>query len=143
MTIVGSAGVGKTRLALEVARGFQAASGAWLVRLESVREPGALAQYTAETLDVTTGNEAQVLDRLRGSAMLLVLDNCEHLADAVADLIDRFLAAAPSLRILTTSQLPLGVDGEAVYPLEPLSARGRGGPVHPACRAAPPIVRDR
>ncbi len=122
VTIVGSAGVGKTRLALEVARAFQAASGAWLVRLEGVREPGALAQYTAEALGVTTGNEAQVLDRLRGSAMLLVLDNCEHLADAVADLVDRFLAAAPSLRILTTSQLPLGVEGETVYPLEPLSA---------------------
>jgi len=123
VTIVGSAGVGKTRLALEVARGLQAASGAWLVRLEGVREPGALAQYTAETLGVTTGNEAQVIDRLRGSAMLLVLDNCEHLADAVADLIDRFLAAAPSLRILATSQRQLGVDGETVYPLEPLSAQ--------------------
>jgi len=53
--------------------------------------------------------------------MLLVLDNCEHLADAVADLIDRFLTAAPLLRILTTSQLPLGLDGEVIYGLEPLS----------------------
>ena len=61
-----------------------------------------------------------LVDRLRGSDLLLVLDNCEHLGDAIADLADRLLNAATGLTVLATSQMPLGIDGEQVYQVEPL-----------------------
>jgi predicted ATPase/DNA-binding SARP family transcriptional activator/predicted negative regulator of RcsB-dependent stress response len=108
VTVVGPAGVGKTRLAIEVARAFPAA---WLVRLD-----GATAAWPVigAAFGMSQATEAMVLDRLRGLDALLVLDNCEHLdLRAVAGRI-----AGP--RILATSQVPLGVDGEIVYQLEPL-----------------------
>lgn len=120
VSIVGPAGVGKTRVALEVARGERSVDGAWLVRLENARTPGSLAQAIGESLAMSGPNEEMVIDRLRTTQALLVLDNCEHLADAVADLVERLLAAAPGVRVLVTSQVPLGVDGEVDYQLEPL-----------------------
>jgi predicted ATPase/DNA-binding SARP family transcriptional activator len=120
VSIVGPGGVGKTRLALEVARGDGSADGAWLVRLENVRTPDSLAQAIGESLAMSGPTEAMVIDRLRATQALLVLDNCEHLVDAVADLVERLLTAAAGVRVLVTSQVPLGVDGEVSYQLEPL-----------------------
>lgn len=120
VSIVGPAGVGKTRLALEVARGDRSVDGAWLVRLENVRTPDSVAQAVGESFAMSGPNEAMVIDRLRTTEALLVLDNCEHLADAIANLVQRLLAAAPRVRVLVTSQVPLGVDGEVDYQLEPL-----------------------
>ena len=120
VTVVGPAGVGKTRLAIEVARGHQAADGGWLVRLDNARTAPAVPQVLGESLHVSGATEAMVIDRLRGTAMLLVLDNCEHVVDAVAELTDRLLNTTPGLTMLATSQVPLGLDGETVYPLEPL-----------------------
>ncbi|GAA4775141.1 hypothetical protein GCM10023200_04490 [Actinomycetospora chlora] len=118
VTVVGTAGVGKTRTALEVARGLELPGGAWLVRLDGA---GAVPRAVAEALGVTGGEDA-LRERCAGAASLLLLDNAEHVADDVADLVARLLAGAPPLRVLVTSQVPLGVDGEAVLALEPLPA---------------------
>lgn len=134
VTIVGPAGVGKTRLAIEVATVATAmatatatatgvAGGAWLVRLESARTEASVWQSVGEGLDVSAATEAMVLDRLRDCDLLLVLDNCEHLVELVVHAVGRMLGAAPGLRVLATSQLPLGLDGERVYPLEPLTIK--------------------
>ena len=126
VTVVGPAGVGKTRLALEAAARRRDTGGAWLVRLESTPAGAALWPAVGEAFALSGATEAVVLDRLRGVDALLVLDNCEHLVDEVPELVDRLLEAVPGLRVLATSQLPLGLDalglaGEATYPLEPLS----------------------
>ena len=121
VTIAGSAGVGKTRLSLEVARTVQPAGGVWLVRLESVDASAALANVVAETLHVA-GGAAALPERLAGADTVLLLDNCEHVVEAVSVLVRSLLDAAPRLRILATSQVPLGVEDEHVYSLEPLSS---------------------
>ena len=131
VTVVGPAGVGKTRLALEAAAQRRDTGGAWLVRLESTPAGAALWPAVGEAFALSGATEAVVLDRLRGVDALLVLDNCEHLVDEVPELVDRLLEAVPGLRVLATSQLPLGLDalglaglglaGEVTYPLEPLS----------------------
>src|SRR4051794_658817 len=106
VTLVGPAGVGKTRLAVEVAR---ATGDAWLIRLETAPVWPSLG----EAFGLADATEAMVLDRLRGLDALLVLDNCEQVAAEVAAAAVRI--AGP--RILATSQVRLGVDGEAVHTL--------------------------
>jgi predicted ATPase/DNA-binding SARP family transcriptional activator len=118
VTVTGPAGVGKTRLAIEVARQSVPAGGAWLVRLENAGEPAAVVRVVSETVGVP---EFQLVGRLQGPEVLLILDNCEHLWDDVAGLAETLLAEAPRLRILATSQMSLDVPGERCYPLEPLS----------------------
>jgi predicted ATPase/DNA-binding SARP family transcriptional activator/predicted negative regulator of RcsB-dependent stress response len=120
VTLVGPAGVGKTRLALEVARRSDVADGAWLVRLDTARSPAAVADTIAVALHAADASEAALVERLRGARVLIVLDNCEHVVDTVAELVAPLLRAGPDVRILATSQLPLGVDGEQVYAVEPL-----------------------
>jgi predicted ATPase/DNA-binding SARP family transcriptional activator len=119
VTVVGPAGVGKTRLAIEVARGHRS-GGAWLVRLDSASTPAEIPRVFGQALALSGATEALIIERLRGSAALLVLDNCEHIRDALAELTLRLLDAAPRLRVLATSQIPLGLDGETVHQLEPL-----------------------
>jgi predicted ATPase/DNA-binding SARP family transcriptional activator len=122
VTVVGPAGVGKTRLALEAARGAGSpGGGAWLIRLDGVRTGASLWPGVGEAFAMDAATEAMVLGRLRGSDALLVLDNCEHLVEMLAGPVTRMLSAAPGVRVLATSQVPLGVDGEVVYQLEPLS----------------------
>jgi predicted ATPase/DNA-binding SARP family transcriptional activator len=121
VTIVGVAGVGKTRLATEVVRRAERPGGAWLVRLESANDAAAVLQAIVEVLDVVGSTEPLLIGHLRGAHVLLALDNCEQAVDAVADLVSRVLDAAPWVEILCTSQLPLGLDGETTYVLEPLA----------------------
>jgi predicted ATPase/DNA-binding SARP family transcriptional activator len=120
VTLVGPAGVGKTRLAVEVARQLQPADGAWLVRLETARTPESVSDTVAAALHANDAGEPALVERLRGADVLIVLDNCEHVVDAVAELVHPLLRAGDGVRLLTTSQLPLGVDGEHVYPVSPL-----------------------
>ncbi|MHC1559519.1 BTAD domain-containing putative transcriptional regulator [Actinomycetospora sp. C-140] len=117
VTVVGPAGVGKTRTALAVAADLEAPGGVWLVRLDGVADPAAVPSAVAATLGVPVGDLGA---HLAGSPAVLLLDNAEHLLDAVAALADRLLAAAPRARVLVTSQAPLGLDVETVVPLDPL-----------------------
>ncbi|WP_433378621.1 BTAD domain-containing putative transcriptional regulator [Actinoplanes sp. CA-142083] len=120
VTVVGPAGVGKTRLALSVAT----ERGGWLVRLESVGSSetgvGELWRAVGEAFSIAEATEPMVVERLRGLHTLLLLDNCEHLVESLAPVIARILGAAPGVRLLATSQVPLGIDGEIVQALEPL-----------------------
>ncbi|MCW2761566.1 MAG: transcriptional activator domain [Marmoricola sp.] len=120
VTVVGLAGVGKTRLAIEVGRHLAAPGGVWLVRLDAVDASAALAQVVAETLHVP-GDDQALHERLSGAGTVLLLDNCEHVVADAGSLVRLLLDAVPSLRILATSQVPLGIEDEHVHQLEPLT----------------------
>jgi predicted ATPase/DNA-binding SARP family transcriptional activator len=119
VSVVGTAGVGKTRLVLDVARATAVPGGAWLVRLDEADAGSDLSRVAAEALHVV-GGEPALVERLAGAETLLVLDNAEHLLEPVAALATHLLAAAPTLRILLTSQAALGIDEEVVHLLRPL-----------------------
>ena len=121
VTLVGPAGIGKTRLAVEVASIVERQDGACLVRLEGACNVATVLAALAEALGVSERSENSVIDHLRGSDLLLVLDNCEQVVDAAAEFVTRLISAAPWVGVLCTSQLPLGLDGEAIYALAPLS----------------------
>jgi predicted ATPase len=122
VTVAGPGGVGKSTLAVELARGVD---GAVLVELAPVRHRADVVRAVAEATGVegVDADDAELLAaRLSGRSLLLVLDNCEHLLDASAALVDRLLDAGPAARVLATSREPLGVDGEAVHTLGSLGA---------------------
>ena len=121
VTVVGPAGVGKTRLAVEVARGLSPAGGVWMVRLDSADESSNIAEIVQGVLHVIGGDQALV-ERLNGAETVLVFDNCEQVVEVVGAFAEQLLNGAPRVRFLTTSQVPLGLDGELVYRLEPLSS---------------------
>jgi predicted ATPase/DNA-binding SARP family transcriptional activator len=133
VTLIGPGGVGKTSLAMKVATAAadRAPDGLWLVSLAGVEEVSVLAAAVADAVGAPPGPggaEARVLRFLRPREALVVLDNCEHLASACALLADRLLTACPRLRLLATSREPLGVGGEAQFPVSPLPTP----PVHAA-----------
>ena len=127
VTLTGVGGVGKTRLGLEVARAALAGldDGAWFVDLARLAAPELVAPEVAAALGVAEEAATQPVDRLvdflREREALLVLDNCEHLVGACAAVAGAVLAHAPDVRILATSRVPLGVGGEVVYPVPPMS----------------------
>jgi hypothetical protein len=126
VTLTGVGGVGKTRLALGVAEASRKAfpDGAWLVDLGAVRDPSAVAFAVAGALRVPDLG-GPVLDHLTGRLArhraLIVLDNCEHLIDSAAQLAKALLSACPELCILATSRRTLGITGEHVFTVPPLS----------------------
>jgi predicted ATPase/DNA-binding CsgD family transcriptional regulator len=127
LTLTGAGGSGKTRLALEVARGLIEAypDGAWLVELAPLSEEVLVPKAVAEVLGVPERPAEPLADTLveflRDRQLLLVLDNCEHLLKATALLVDKLLDSCPRVRILATSREALGVEGEARRPVPPLS----------------------
>jgi predicted ATPase/DNA-binding winged helix-turn-helix (wHTH) protein len=127
ITITGAGGMGKTTLALEVAAAVQEQfkDGAWLVELAPVNDPERVAQAVAQALRIEVKNPAaapqRLVDVLASQELLLVLDSCEHLADATARLAHALNAHAPAVRILITSQKLLKVPGETVFKLGPLA----------------------
>src|SRR5919112_2007506 len=132
LTLTGAGGCGKTRLALEVARGSVGAypDGVWLVELAPLSEGMLVAQAVAATLGVQEQPERSLTDALvnflRAKRALLVLDNCEHLVDAVARLVDTFLNSCPDLRVLATSRESLNVEGELNWLVPSLSVPSLG-----------------
>jgi predicted ATPase len=132
VTLTGIGGVGKTRLALRAAAGLARAfpDGVWLVRLDQLHEEALVAQAVAEVLGlqdrVGCPPAAPLAEYLAGRQLLLVLDNCEHLVDAVAKLADVLLRTAAGLRVLATSRESLNIDGETVLTVPPLAAPDPG-----------------
>ena len=123
--IVGPGGIGKTAVAIAVGRRLaelngSGTGGVWLARLETAITADDVVDTVIAAFKVP-GGEPALYERLRGTAALVILDNCEHVLDAAAALAVRLLDAAPALRILCTSQVPLDVDGEAVFELAPLA----------------------
>jgi predicted ATPase/DNA-binding SARP family transcriptional activator len=127
VTLTGVGGCGKTRLALETARSAlpRFRDGAHLVELAGLTKPEFVPDAVAAAVGVQQRSERAVLeslaDRLRPQELLLVLDNCEHVLDACAELAGRLLSASPRLRILATSREPLALHGELVYRVPTLS----------------------
>src|SRR5918995_6068845 len=137
VTLVGPGGVGKTRLALRAATDLRRgiADGVWLVELEGLRDPELVTKAVMTSLGLRDESSqwpvSRLIDYLGTRRLLLVLDNCEHLLDACAVLADAVLREAPSLRILATSRQPLGIAGESVIPVGPLSVPEADGEVTP------------
>jgi predicted ATPase/DNA-binding SARP family transcriptional activator len=164
ITLTGPGGAGKTRLAVEAARGELTAmpDGVWLVELASVTDPADVTSTVLSTLglreqklvnsrpttpwnpDTSSDEQADALGRLLSALArqhtLLVLDNCEHLVAAAAALADRVLAACPQVRIMATSREPLNITGEALWTVGPLTL-----PPDPAATSFPAertVVQD-
>ncbi len=127
VTFVGAGGVGKTRLAVEVAAGARRAfrDGVWMVDLSSLSDASRIAQVMLSALDVRDQSarpaEEQLADHLRGRQVLMLLDNCEHLLDGCATLVARLVSESPGLRVLATSREALGIDGEHLFEVPPLA----------------------
>jgi predicted ATPase/DNA-binding CsgD family transcriptional regulator len=127
VTLTGTGGVGKTRLALELARRrvSRYPDGVWLIDLAPVPEPVRVLHAVAAGLGVLEGPARPLAEALqlflRNRELLLVLDNCEHVVDACARLVDTLLAGCPSLSVLCTSREALGITGERIRPLAPLT----------------------
>jgi predicted ATPase/DNA-binding CsgD family transcriptional regulator len=121
VTLTGSGGCGKTRLALHAAAGRVGAhaDGVWLAELASLRDPAQVAASVADVLQVRQrgpdSGPAELATAIGPSELLLVLDNCEHLIRPCAEVADGLLRACPQLHILATSREPLGVPGEVTW----------------------------
>jgi len=126
LTLVGTGGVGKTRLALRLAEAVrrQFPSGVWLVDLSLLQEPEMVARTIAQTLGIVEQGQADALDQLvaelGSQRVLVILDNCKNLVDAVAPLGERLLRSCPHLTLIATSRERLGVGGELVWRVEPM-----------------------
>ncbi len=126
VSVVGPGGIGKTRLAQAAAYGVRDAyrDGVWVAELAPVADPALAISTVARALDLQLGAETQasgLAELVRTREMLLVLDNCEHLLDTVAELAAALRRTAPLVRILATSQEPLKLADEQVYRLGTLA----------------------
>ena len=124
VTIVGPGGIGKTAVAIAVGRGLSDSAdltdGIWLARLESANTADQVIDVLVGAVD-GPGGETALFESFKDSSALVILDNCEHIIDSAAALADRLLDAAPGLQLLCTSQVPLDLDGEIVFELDPLT----------------------
>ena len=126
VTLAGTGGVGKTRLALQVAHNVvnHFSDGVWLVELAGVTEATAIPAAVASTLKIVPDPRRSltltIASHLRDKSLLLILDNCEHLIEPSAQLVKALCEAAPGLRLLATSRIPLHLEGERVVRLHPL-----------------------
>jgi predicted ATPase/DNA-binding CsgD family transcriptional regulator len=149
VTVTGPGGVGKTRLAGEVARQVAGrfADGVWLAELAAVRDPDQVAAAVAAALGIRELPSVPAADALAHALarrqLLLVLDNCEHVIGAAAELCGRLLLGADDVRVLATSREPLQIAGEARYRLAPLTLPGPDNPADPGGSEAVALFTDR
>ena len=123
LTLTGVGGVGKSRLALELGRLVGASTefpdGVWLVELAGIQDTEVVASTVASAvrINLRSGRPpvTALAEQLGSRALLLIMDNCEHLLDACCELIDEVLAQCPNINIVTTSREPLALPGEMVY----------------------------
>lgn len=126
VTLTGPGGAGKTRLALQIAadRVGTQPDGVWLVELAALNDADQVLKAAAVALGIAENPDRPLLtgliERLQAAEPLLVFDNCEHLIDPTAELIDHLLRASPEARVLATSRQALGVAGEHVWPVPTL-----------------------
>lgn len=134
VTVVGPGGVGKTRLVIEAAaeRVGDHPNGVFFVDLAPLADLENVPSAVAMALELSPGGsrttEAKIVDYLAPRDVLLVVDNCEHVVDAAAELVDHLLAKSGALKVLATSREALGIDGEAALPLRPLPAETPSDP---------------
>lgn len=126
VTISGVGGSGKTRLALQAAAELarDAQDGAWLVELAAVSDPAQIVPTFVEALGITSvasDLDSVVLEHLRDRSLILVVDNCEHLIDAVADVVSEIVAHAADVTVIATSRELLGVPGEVAFRLRSMN----------------------
>jgi predicted ATPase/DNA-binding SARP family transcriptional activator len=125
LTLTGPGGTGKTRLALATAAAAVYEAGVWWVELGAIDDAGIVARAVATTLGAaeTPGQDVTeaIVAHIGAHRMLLVLDNCEHLVDAVAALAEGLLATCPNLTILATSREALSIEGEHTWQVPPLA----------------------
>jgi non-specific serine/threonine protein kinase len=128
LTLVGPGGAGKTRLALRLASQMMAEfpDGVWLVELAALRSSELVPQAIASAIGVHERSRQPAMQAVAAaignSRMLIVLDNCEHLVAACADVVDQLLRTSPNARVVATSREPLGLVGELVWSVPPLGA---------------------
>ncbi len=133
ITLTGPGGVGKTRIALRAAAAAAARypDGVGLVELSALRDPELLPHTVARVLELSEhARDSQrdaLLAHLRDRRLLLILDPCEHLIDACAELAEEILLQAPYVTVLAASREPLDVDGETTFPVRPLPVPGAEG----------------
>ena len=126
VTLTGAGGSGKTRLAIQIANTVSEtfADGVWLVDLVPLHEPALVPQLVAQALGLRPAADQPLLERLlnfvRPKQSLLILDNCEHLSEACAQLAQELLSQSLELRILATSRAALAIAGETIYPVSGL-----------------------
>jgi predicted ATPase/class 3 adenylate cyclase len=134
LTLIGPGGTGKTRLSLQLAAEqlSEFKDGVWLVELAPVSDPGLILQTVASVLSLREQLGMPLADialnYLRAKQLLLILDNCEHLVEACAELAEQFLQVSLRLKILASSREALGVSGEIIYRVPSLSLPGQEHP---------------
>ncbi|MEO8665065.1 MAG: tetratricopeptide repeat protein [Ignavibacteria bacterium] len=127
LTLTGSGGSGKTRLALQVAADIidDYSNGVWLIELASLSDPFLLVQTIFKMLDLQEqpmqNTEDTLLDYLKDKEILLILDNCEHIIDATAQLTEKLLSKSPKLKIIATSREALRTAGEQTHRILPMN----------------------
>jgi len=127
LTLVGAGGIGKTRLALQLGAELieRYPDGVWFVELASLSSPELVANIAAQVLNITVPQDRSpteaIVTALRRKRMLVILDNCEHLIAAAANLANAILTSCPDVRMLATSRQGLGISGEIVHQVPPLS----------------------